>query len=164
MSAASRAVTTAQVAAIMIMSVGIGWLNGNFVQPVDTSYGPFIDTVHFLPFVLLLIFGLRYLQPVLARGAAAEPRKGSRNWITGIAIFLLLLTTAFVILGIVFPNPSAVGVHNFEDWMPVITIDVGALLWLEELVRAALSARPAAEASPEVAPEAAPDDVVGTRS
>lgn len=150
MSTISRAITTAQVAAIMIMSAGIGWLNGNFVQPVDTSYGPFIDAVHFLPFVLLLIFGLRYLQPALARGAAATQRTAARNWITGIAIVLLLLTTIFVILGMVFPDPSAVGVHNFEDWMPVIVIDVGALLWIEELVRVKVSARTAANEVPDV--------------
>lgn len=162
MHSTSHAVATAQVAALLIMSAGIGWLNGNFVQPVDTSYGPFIDAVHFLPFVLLLIFGLRYLQPVLARGTAATPRKGARNWITGIAIFLLLLTTVFVILGMVFPNPSAVGVHNFEDWMPVIMIDIGVLLWLEEMVRAALSGGPAANPAPDAVPDAAPD-AVGSR-
>jgi len=40
----------------------------------------------------------------------------------------------FILLGASNPDPNSVGVHNFEDTMPVIVLSAGNLLWFASLL------------------------------
>ncbi len=40
----------------------------------------------------------------------------------------------FIILGATNPDPNSVGVHTFEDTMPVIVLNLGTLLWFAILL------------------------------
>jgi hypothetical protein len=119
-----------QVAAILLMAAGFGWINGNFVQPFFTSWGMFADLLHLAPFVALLLLSLS-LFSAFAEGKRA---RGARNGITIVAAIGILACLVFIILGASNPDPNSVGVHTFEDTMPVIVLNAGTLLWLSTLL------------------------------
>jgi hypothetical protein len=122
-----------QVVAIVLLAGGWGWDSGQFVQPFFGSFfGGFIDLVHFAPVLLLLA-----VSPAFLRAAAVgTTAKGARNTITGITIFSLLAVGILTAIGLANPNPNSVGVHTFEDFMPVIVLVVGSILWLTALIPA----------------------------
>jgi hypothetical protein len=124
----SRVATPAsrlQIAAIVILAAGIGWLNGNFIQPIPPVWGLIIDLLHLLPLIALVPLAMSLLSGGVTRGA--------RNGVTGVVAFLLIACAAFIVLGAVNPDPNAVGVHDITDWAVVACIGVGSLLWLASL-------------------------------
>ena len=121
---------TAQVAAIFLMAAGWGWTAGNFVQPANTSWGAMADIIHVIPLAALLLCGL----PFVASAAAGRVSRGVRNGITAVAAYGIIGCSVMITLGIVNPDPNSVGVHTFEDWMPVIGLNAGTLLWLVSLL------------------------------
>ncbi len=121
---------TLQVAAIVLMAAGWGWICGNFVQPVSQGFGVFADIMHVLPLVALLLLSLSYFRHVI-EGTRA---RGSRTGITIVVGFSILALAAFIILGAINPDPNSVGVHSVEDWMPVVVLGAGALCWLAALL------------------------------
>jgi hypothetical protein len=129
----------APLAAIFLMAAGWGWNAGNFVQPVNTSWGPMADALHVLPLALLLPLSLRYLGAALAGRRAV----GARNAITGLALFGIIGCAVMIVLGAINPDPNSVGVHTPEDWMPVIVLNAGTLLWLATLLPLGRGARAA---------------------
>jgi len=114
-----------QLASVLLMAAGFGWINGNFVQPVATWWGAIADTLHFIPFVALLLLSLSYF------GTLIEGRRtnGARLGISIVAALGILACVVFIILGATNPDPNSVGVHNFEDTMPVIVLNLGTVLW-----------------------------------
>jgi hypothetical protein len=119
-----------QVAAIVLMAAGWGWICGNFVQPVSYSFGIFADILHVLPLVTLLLLSIQFFRVSDTLPQTVMPSKGARMGISIIAIFSILALVAFIILGAINPDPNSVGVHSFEDWMPVIVLGAGTILWL----------------------------------
>jgi phosphoglycerol transferase MdoB-like AlkP superfamily enzyme len=117
----------AQLAALLLMAAGWGWICGNFVQPVSYGFGQFADVLHVLPFVALLLLSLRLFQP---QGTTS---RGARIGINIVAAFSILACVVFIVLGAINPDPNSVGVHNFEDTMPVIVLNAGTLLWFVTL-------------------------------
>ena len=123
---------TSQVAAIFLMAAGWGWNCGNFVQPANTTWGAIADILHVIPLALLLPLSLRFIGAAVARTRA----RGAVVGITALAVFGIVACAIFVVLGATNPDPNSVGVHNFEDWMPVIVMNAGTLLWLGTLLTA----------------------------
>ncbi len=120
---------TAQLAALFLMATGWGWTAGNFVQPINTPWGPIADTIHVIPLAILLPLSLRYVAAAAERNLA----RGARNGITAVAAYGLVGVSVMIVLGLTNPDPNSVGVHSFEDWMPTIVLIAGALLWLATL-------------------------------
>jgi hypothetical protein len=117
-----------RVAAIVLMAAGWGWISGNFVQPVTYTFGIIADILHVLPLVALLLLSMAFFRTSDTLPGTVTTSKGARM---GISIIALV---AFIILGALNPDPNSVGVHSFEDWMPVIVLGAGTLLWLVALV------------------------------
>lgn len=122
-----------QVAGIVLLAAGWGWDSGQFVQPFFGSFfGGFIDIVHIAPALLLAVVSPAFL------GAAAVGARatGARNTITGIVILSIVAVGVLTVLGLTNPDPNSVGVHTFEDAMPVFVIVAGSLAWLASLIAA----------------------------
>ena len=123
-----------QVAAIVLMAAGWGWISGNFVQPVTYTFGIIADILHVLPLVALLLLSMAFFRASDTLPQTVTPSKGARMGISIIAMFSILALAVFIILGAINPDPNSVGVHSFEDWMPVVVLGAGTLLWLASLV------------------------------
>jgi hypothetical protein len=130
-------VSDRQIAGVILMAAGWGWISGNFVDPfLPFFFGGFIDLVHFVPAVVLLLLSMRFF-----RASAIEVREGggpsgAHTGISIVAVFSILACALFVILGLSNPDPNSLGVHTIEDWLPVIVLNAGTFLWLSTLVRA----------------------------
>jgi hypothetical protein len=123
------AISRSQFAAIFLMAAGWGWIAGNFVQPANTTWGAIADIIHVIPLAALLLFGLRFV----GAAAAGVVARGARNGITVVVAYGIIGCAVMIVLGLTNPNPNSVGVHTFEDWMPVIVLNAGTLLWLATL-------------------------------
>ena len=119
-----------QLTAVLLMAAGFGWINGNFVQPFFTSWGMFADLLHLAPFIALLLLSLPFFS-AFVEGTRA---RGARTGISIVAAFGILTCLVFIILGASNPDPNSVGVHTFEDTMPVIVLNAGTLLWFAALL------------------------------
>lgn len=132
---AGSAVSHRQVAGMLLMAAGWGWISGNFVQPaVPFFYGGIEDSLHVLPLLTLLLLSLRWFQVTTRISETGARAGGSRLGITLVALFSILACAVFVVLGASNPDPNSVDVHTLEDAMPVIVLVGGALLWLTTLV------------------------------
>lgn len=132
-------VSERQVAAVILMAAGWGWISGNFVDPfLPFFFGGLIDLVHFVPAAILLLLSMRYFHAsgIEVRESAGPGGAGARTGISVVAVFSILACAVFVLLGMINPDPNAVGVHTIEDWLPVIVLNAGTFLWLSTLVRA----------------------------
>ncbi len=133
---AAAAASRLQIAAIVILAAGIGWLNGNFIQPIPPFWGLIIDLLHLAPLIALVPLAMS----LLSRGVTS----GIRNGVTGVAVFMLATCVVFIILCAVNSDPNSVGVHDITDWAVVACIGVGGLLWLASLTPFAIRGAPAA--------------------
>jgi phosphoglycerol transferase MdoB-like AlkP superfamily enzyme len=131
-SQANRSFSAYQLTSIILMAAGLGWINGNFVQPVAYAYGITADTIHFIPLVVLILLCLGYSRAL----GAGKPGTGWNNWLCVHAAFSILTCVVFIILGQMNSDPNSVGVHSFEDLMPVIVLTAGSLLWFATLLLA----------------------------
>ena len=124
---------TAQLATLLIMIAGWGWIAGNFAQPAEPLLADAItDLAHAVPAILLFIFGWRYFGVLLD----ASPRRTGWAYI-GIGVIavlaLVLLGLGGIVLsllGITNSNPNSVGIHNLDDAIPAILTLGGSLFWL----------------------------------
>jgi hypothetical protein len=123
------AISRGQFAAIFLMAAGWGWIAGNFVQPANTTWGAFADIIHVIPLAALFLFGLRFV----GAATAGIVSRGPRNGITVLVAYGIIGCAVMIVLGLTNPDPNSVGVHTFEDWMPVIVLNAGTLLWLATL-------------------------------
>lgn len=146
----SSLVSRLEVGGILLMVAGLGYINGNFMQPIDTSYGPFIDALHFLPLASLIWLGVSFLRPTDAADTSASARRtGLRVRVTILAVLAALTSVVMIALGAFLPSLN-VGVQAFSDWMAVVLSGGGALVWFASLV-AARRAAVAVTLAPEVA-------------
>lgn len=130
--------------ALMLIG-GYGYINGNFIQPTDTGFGIFIDTVHFIPLALMLWFGTSLLRPTDEASATVARRGGMRLGVTILAILGVIASLVMIGLGTFAPS-LGIGVQAFSDWLAVILVGGGAALWFGALFsgRRAASANAAA--------------------
>ncbi len=90
----NRTIFNCQLASVLLMAAGFGWIDGNFVQPVATSWGAIADILHFvhtfedtMPVIVLnlgtllwfaiLLFGWRGAQAT-ATAPAAQVEVGKK--------------------------------------------------------------------------------------
>lgn len=121
-----------EVAAILLLMAGDGYINGNFIQPTDTGFGVFIDIVHFLPLAALLWIGIELLRPTDEASAATARRRGLRIGVTILAVLAAIACLVMIALGVFAPS-LGVGVQAFSDWLAVILAGGGAVLWFVTL-------------------------------
>lgn len=136
---ARSGVSDRQVAAVILMAAGWGWISGNFVDPfLPFFYGGLIDLVHFVPAAVLLLLSMRYFRVsgMEVRESAGSGGARVRTGIGVVAVFSILACVVFVLLGMTNSDPNSVGVHTIEDWLPVIVLNAGTFLWLSTLVGA----------------------------
>lgn len=122
--------STPALVAVLLMVTGWGWNNGQFVQPVATSYGPIADGLHLVPVVALLVLGVAYVRGIMA----GKSVHGAIVGLTIVAITSIIGCAVMTILGLTNPDPNSVGVHTIEDAMPAIVLTLGSLLWLIALL------------------------------
>ncbi|HEY7850245.1 MAG TPA: hypothetical protein VIC27_09285 [Ktedonobacterales bacterium] len=127
-SSTRSAISRLEVAGILLMMAGDGYINGNFIQPINVGWGVFIDIVHLIPLAILLWLGIELLRTVDTSGAATNRRRGLRIGVTIMAV--LAVITSLVMIGLGTFDPSlGVGVQAFSDWLAVILAGGGAVLW-----------------------------------
>jgi len=57
-----------------------------------------------------------------------------RIWVSVLSAIAVVGNIVMIILGATNPDPNSVGVHSPGDWMVVIAITAGALLWFATLL------------------------------
>ncbi len=125
-------VSRLEVAAILLLMAGDGYINGNFIQPINVGWGVFIDVVHFIPLAILLWLGIELMRTVDEAGTATNRRRGLRIGVTIMAVIAAI--TSLVMIGLGALDPSlGVGVQEFSDWLAVILAGGGAILWFVTL-------------------------------
>jgi len=128
-------VSRLEVAAILLLMAGDGYINGAFIQPINVGWGVFIDVVHFIPLAILLWLGIELLRTVDETGAATNRRRGLRIGVTIIAVIAAIASLVMIGLGAFDPS-LGVGVQEFSDWLAVILAGGGAALWFVTLFQA----------------------------
>ena len=131
-SATRTSLSRLEVAGILLMMAGDGYINGNFIQPITVGWGAFIDVVHLIPLAILLWLGIELLRLTDESGAATTRRRGLRLGVTMLAALIALTCLAMIALGVFAPS-LGVGVQEFSDWLAVILGGGGALLWFISL-------------------------------
>ncbi|HEY7974855.1 MAG TPA: hypothetical protein VID72_05900 [Ktedonobacterales bacterium] len=126
------AVSRLEVAGILLMMAGDGYINGNFIQPINVGWGVFIDIVHFIPLAILLWLGAALLRTVDEADAATNRRRGLRVGVTIMAVLATITSLVMIGLGAFVPS-LGVGVQAFSDWLAVILAGGGAVLWFVTL-------------------------------
>ena len=127
----NKSAFTRQIAGILLMATGIGWIGGNFVPTgMSNTVTAINEAIHFLPAFILLLFAVRLFQA----SAAHVPARGATIGITAVAVLVIVTCIVMGTLGIINPDPNSVGAHNLNDWTPVIISNAGTLLWLSSLI------------------------------
>jgi hypothetical protein len=134
-SAARTTVSRLEVAGILMMMAGDGYINGNFFQPTNTGAGIFVDVIHLVPLALLLWLGIELLRPTDEASATSARRRGLRIGITILAVLGALTSLVMIALGAFVPS-LGVGVQAFSDWLAVVLAGGGAVLWFASLAAA----------------------------
>ncbi len=127
MTKTQQSIFSRKAAAVLIMAMGWGWIDGNFV-PDDPRYF-YNALLHCIPLVILLALGLRFFR------YSGQELPGQRNTgLTIFAVFSLIGLVVMIILGASNPDPNAVGVKTLPDWFPTVMLAIGSLLWLATLL------------------------------
>lgn len=118
-----------QVLAILILIFADGCDVGQFsLSSFDTwSIGGIINVLlHALAGFLIMGFGIQFFY--------APQRLAARIWISVLSAIAVVGNVVMIILGATNSNPNSVGVHSPGDWMVVIAIMVGVVLWFATLL------------------------------
>jgi hypothetical protein len=118
-----------QVLAILVLIFADGCNVGQFsLSSFDTwSVGGGINVLlHALPGFIIMAFGIRFFY--------APQRLAPRIGISAISALATVGTIVMIILGATNPDPNSVGVHSPGDWMVVIAIMAGVVLWFATLL------------------------------
>lgn len=118
-----------QVLAILVLIFADGCNVGQFsLSSFDTwSVGGGINVLlHALPGFIIMAFGIRFFY--------APQRLAPRIGISAISALATAGNIVMIILGATNPDPNSVGVHSPGDWMVVIAIMAGVVLWFATLL------------------------------
>ncbi len=118
-----------QVLAILILIFADGCDVGQFsLSSFDTwSVGGIINVLlHALAGFIFMGFGIQFFY--------APQRLAARIWISILSALAVVGNVVMIVLGVVNPDPNSVGVHSPGDWMVVIAIMAGVVLWFVTLL------------------------------
>ena len=118
-----------QTLAILVLIFADGCDVGQFsLSSFDTwSVGGVINVLlHALAGFIIMGFGIQFFY--------APQRLAPRIWVSVLAAIAVVGNIVMIILGATNPDPNSVGVHSPGDWMVVIAITAGALLWFATLL------------------------------
>ncbi|HEU4966349.1 MAG TPA: hypothetical protein VFT53_02615 [Candidatus Saccharimonadales bacterium] len=125
-----------QILAVLILIFADGCDVGQFsLSSFDTwSIGGIINML------LHALAGFIFMACVIQLFFSSQ-RLASRIWVSLLSLLGVVGNIVMIIMGVTNPNPDSVGVHSPGDWMVVIAIMAGVLLWfgtlLTERVRSA---------------------------
>ncbi len=118
-----------QTLAILVLIFADGCDVGQFsLSSLDTwSVGGVIGVLlHALAGFIIMGFGIQLFY--------SPQRLAPRIWISVISALAVVGNIVMIILGASNPDPNSVGVHSAGDWMVVIAIGAGVLLWFATLL------------------------------
>jgi len=118
-----------QTLAILVLIFADGCDVGQFsLSSFDVwSIGGIINVLlHALAGFLIMGFGIQFFY--------SPQRLAPRIWVSILSALAVVGNIVMIILGATNPDPNSVGVHSPGDWMVVIAITAGALLWFATLL------------------------------
>jgi hypothetical protein len=118
-----------QTLAILLLIFADGCDVGQFsLSSFDVwSFGGIINVLlHALAGFLFMGFGITFFY--------SPQRLAPRIWVSVLSAIAVAGNIVMIIMGATNPDPNSVGVHSPGDWMVVIAISVGALLWFATLL------------------------------
>jgi len=118
-----------QTLAILVLIFADGCDVGQFsLSSFDAwSVGGMINVLlHALAGFIIMGFGIQFFY--------APQRLAPRIWVSLLAAIAVVGNIVMIILGATNPDPNSVGVHSPGDWMVVIALTAGALLWFATLL------------------------------
>ena len=118
-----------QTLAILLLIFAGGCDVGQFsLSSFDVwSIGGLINVLlHALAGFLFMGFGITFFY--------SPQRLAPRIWISVLSAIAVAGNIVMIIMGATNPDPNSVGVHSPGDWMVVIVITAGALLWFATLL------------------------------
>ncbi len=116
-----------QIAAIVLMLAGSGWSGGNFT-PQGAPLWNYL--LHCVSIVLLLFLSIQLFGIRDTSLKAVEHIGRIKATVSVLAILGIIGCIVMIVLGVINPDPDAVGVKNFADWFPTIMLSIGNFLWL----------------------------------
>ncbi len=118
-----------QTLAILLLIFADGCDVGQFsLTSFDTwSIGGIINVLlHALPGFIFMWAGIQFFY--------SPQRLAPRIWISVLSVVATVGNVVMIIMGATNPDPNSVGVHSPGDWMVVIAIMAGVLLWFATLM------------------------------
>jgi hypothetical protein len=118
-----------QTLAILLLIFADGCDVGQFsLSSFDVwSIGGIINVLlHALPGFIFMWFGILLFY--------SPQRLAPRIWISVLSAIAVVGNIVMIILGATNPDPNSIGVHSPGDWMVVIAIMAGVLLWFVTLL------------------------------
>ena len=118
-----------QTLAILVLIFADGCDVGQFsLSSFDAwSVGGMINVLlHALAGFIIMGFGIQFFY--------TPQRLAPRIWVSVLSAIAVVGNIVMIILGATNPDPNSVGVHSAGDWMVVIVIMAGALLWFATLL------------------------------
>jgi hypothetical protein len=118
-----------QTLAILVLIFADGCDVGQFsLSSFDAwSVGGMINVLlHALAGFIIMGFGIQFFY--------APQRLAPRIWVSVLSAIAVVGNIVMIILGATNPDPNSVGVHSPGDWMVVIALTAGALLWFATLL------------------------------
>ena len=118
-----------QTLAVLLLIFADGCDVGQFsLSSFDTwSVGGIINILlHALPGFIIMWFGIQFFY--------SPQRLAPRIWISVLSVLATIGNIVMIILGVTNPDPNSVGVHSAGDWMVVIAIMAGVVLWFATLL------------------------------
>jgi hypothetical protein len=118
-----------QTLAILLLIFADGCDVGQFsLSSFDVwSIGGLINVLlHALPGFLFMGFGIMFFY--------SPQRLVPRIWVSVLSAIAVVGNIVMIIMGLTNPDPNSVGVHSPGDWMVVIAIMAGVVLWFGTLL------------------------------
>ena len=118
-----------QTLAILLLIFADGCDVGQFsLSSFDTwSMGGIINVLlHALPGFIFMWVGIQFFY--------SPQRIAPRIWVCVLSVLAVAGNIVMIIMGATNPDPNSIGVHSPGDWMVVIAIMAGVLLWFATLL------------------------------
>jgi len=118
-----------QTLAILLLIFADGCDVGQFsLSSFDVwSIGGLVNVLlHALPGFIFMGFGIQFFY--------SPQRLAPRIWISVLSAIAVVGNIVMIIMGATNPDPNSVGVHSPGDWMVVIAIWAGVVLWFATLL------------------------------
>ena len=118
-----------QTLAILLLIFADGCDVGQFsLSSFDVwSIGGLVNVLlHALPGFIFMGFGIQFFY--------SPQRLAPRIWISVLSTIAIVGNIVMIIMGATNPDPNSVGVHSPGDWMVVIAILAGIVLWFATLL------------------------------